>query len=127
MSNVDVASVAPCYYHRDLAVEPREAMRGGQGKGHARTYLNPGQLTGVQAVTEMTLEPGTSIGLHPHPDNEELYVFVRGHGEALWNEQRFPVGPGDATLCRRGEQHGLINTGSEPLVFLAVLTAAVAK
>ncbi len=78
--------------------------------------------TCFQMVAENTLAPGASIGFHVHQDNEEVYVIVRGQGLYTdTDKNEYPVGPGDITLTRRGEGHGLKQTGDEPLTFLAVI------
>ncbi|MDR1733209.1 MAG: cupin domain-containing protein [Synergistaceae bacterium] len=75
-----------------------------------------------QVVAHQTLPPGSSLGYHQHTDNEELYVILSGKG-TFYDEGKVAktVGPGDMTLTLKGQSHGLVNTGSEPLVFLAVI------
>jgi Mannose-6-phosphate isomerase len=78
--------------------------------------------TSFRMAAQMTLPPGGSIGFHLHPDDEEIYVILSGQG--LYTDadgQASPVGPGDLTLTRSGEGHGLANSGLEPLVFFAVI------
>ena len=70
----------------------------------------------------MTLQPGASIGLHTHDANEDAYIIVSGEGvftDSVGKES--PVRAGDITIARKGEAHGLKNTGTEPLVFLDVI------
>jgi mannose-6-phosphate isomerase-like protein (cupin superfamily) len=107
---------------RDTTSERRENMRGGRGAGWARTYLAESEMHGIAFVTEMALESGTTIGLHAHERDEELYVVLQGHGTGLLDDQRFPVGPGDAWLCAAGHRHGVEADARAPLRFLAVLT-----
>lgn len=102
--------------------QPRENIRGGKGRAEAVDYFTAGEMAGVQAVSRVTLAAGASVGDHPHPDQEELYLILEGEGEGALDGEAFPVGPGDAFLCRAGHAHGLSNTGGTPLVFLAVLT-----
>jgi quercetin dioxygenase-like cupin family protein len=97
-------------------------MRGGKGAGWARTHVGQGEMSGVAFVTEMALEPGTTIGLHLHDRDEELYVVLHGHGVGLLDDQRFLVGPGDSWLCALGHRHGVEADPKAPLTFLAVLT-----
>ncbi|MBI5510622.1 MAG: cupin domain-containing protein [Deltaproteobacteria bacterium] len=107
----------------DLPPERRDNIRGGNGAGFAKTYLANGDMHGVAFVTEMTLEPGTDIGLHRHHRDEELYVVPQGHGTGLLDGERFAAGPGDAWLCKAGHEHGVVASAAEPLRFLAVLSA----
>jgi quercetin dioxygenase-like cupin family protein len=108
---------------REVQAERREDMRGGQGPGWARTYVKHGEMDGVAFVTEMALEVGTTIGLHLHDTDEELYVVQHGHGTGLLDDTRFAVGPGDAWLCSRGHRHGVAADQGQALRFWAVLTA----
>jgi len=110
--------------HRaEIVPERRENIRGGTGVGWARNYLGRDEMRGVAFVAEMTLEPGTEIGLHEHSRDEELYVVLEGRGTGLLDEERFAIGPGDAWLCRAGHRHGVVAQGESALRFLAVLGA----
>jgi len=102
--------------------QPRENIRGGKGRAEAVDYLTAGEMAGIQAVSRITLAAGASVGAHPHPTQEELYLILEGEGEGSLDGEAFPVGPGDAFLCRAGHTHGLCNSSAVPLTFLAVLT-----
>jgi quercetin dioxygenase-like cupin family protein len=106
----------------EIQSERREGMRGGSGVGWARTYVGAGEMQGIAFVTEMTLEPGTSIGVHVHDNDEELYLVLEGKGEGTLDEQRFAVVAGDAWVCRRGHRHGIVADAAQPLRFLGVLS-----
>lgn len=110
--------------YSDLEPKIRESIRGGTGHGTVRDYIAQGEMVGVHFVSRVTLDPGASVGAHPHPHEEELYVLIEGSGTAQVDEARFPVATGDAFLCRAGHSHGLRNNGPGPLTFLAVLTKA---
>jgi mannose-6-phosphate isomerase-like protein (cupin superfamily) len=108
----------------EVSSERREKMRGGAGVGWARTYVAAGEMNGVAFITEMTIEPGSDIGLHAHKRDEKLYLVVSGHGTGLLDDEQFAVGPGDAWLCRAGHRHGARAGPHTPLRFVAVLTTA---
>jgi mannose-6-phosphate isomerase-like protein (cupin superfamily) len=99
--------------------------RGGPGRMECHYAFQMGQApegSAYQLLASQTLEPGSGVGYHQHVDNEELYVILSGHGTFIDNGNvEKPVGPGDMTLTLEGESHGLINTGSEPLRFLAAI------
>lgn len=78
-------------------------------------------MAGADFVSILTLEPGATVGEHLHAAEEELYLVLEGEGLGLLDGEAFPVGPGDAYLCKVGHTHGLVNPGSKPLTFLAVL------
>ncbi|MBU0753592.1 MAG: cupin domain-containing protein [Planctomycetes bacterium] len=66
-------------------------------------------------VDYAVLPPGTSIGIHTHGDNEELYLVLEGTGTMHLDGKDHPVRPGSVILNRRGGTHGLKNTGRVPL------------
>jgi mannose-6-phosphate isomerase-like protein (cupin superfamily) len=66
------------------------------------------------------LPPGSSVGVHTHSGDEELYYIFEGQGTMTESGEEFSVGPGTASLCRSGSSHGLVNTSEVDLVFLAV-------
>jgi len=105
----------------ELAPDLRENIRGGLGRAVALDYMAPGEMAGVEFVTLLTLEPGATIGEHPHPDAEELYLIVSGAGTGILDAERFPVEAGDAYLCKRGHSHGLECGSGGPMTFLAIL------
>lgn len=69
----------------------------------------------------MIIEPGNSIGEHTHEGDNEIFYFLSGTGEYNDNGTIVQVGPGDTTICNDGEMHGLVNTGDEPLKFIALI------
>ena len=102
-----------------------EKPRGGTGEMECLFAFQMGKApegTAFQMAASQTLMPGSSLGYHRHEDNEELYVVLSGEGTFYDNDEKgLPVGPGDITLTRKGESHGLANTGSVPLIFLAAI------
>lgn len=52
---------------RDMKVELRERMRGGEGTVQIKHIFEQTELQGkCRLFAHITLEPGCSIGLHPH-------------------------------------------------------------
>jgi len=102
--------------------ETKVNIRGGVGAARGVDLLRAGEMEGVLSLGRMTLEPGTTIGEHVHPNTEDLYLILEGHGVGVLNGERFPVGPGDLFLVKAGGRHGLINDSQLPLTFLGLLT-----
>lgn len=70
----------------------------------------------------MELAVGSSVGLHSHENDEECYVILSGRGVFEDDDgSRHSVEPGDVMLTMRGQKHALLNTGVDPLRFLAVI------
>lgn len=106
----------------ELVEESKENIRGGHGKARGLELLKNGEMDGVISLGRTTLEPGSTIGEHSHPNTEDLYLILEGRGIGVLNGDRFPVGPGDLFLVKAGGSHGLINDSVDPLTFLGVLT-----
>ena len=78
--------------------------------------------TRISMAAQMTLPPGSSVGVHTHENDEELYYIVSGHGSYIRNNgNREDIGPGDVTLTRKGERHSIVADKNEPIVFFAVI------
>lgn len=104
----------------------KTAPRGGKGEMLGRVVipdnepLAPGSpfiASGINSIL-----PGGAIGVHKHVNDEEAYIIISGSGDYIDNEgKRHKVKAGDITYCCKGEDHGMENTGIEPLVFGAVI------
>lgn len=68
----------------------------------------------------VTVMPGReSTEYHRHLYEEECVYILSGRGEATIGDRTHAVGPGDFMgFPRRGAAHTMVNTGSEPLVYL---------
>lgn len=70
---------------------------------------------------EVTIEAGCSLGYHEHHGESETYYILKGMGDYHDNGNVRPVTAGDVTFTSDGCGHGLVNTGSEDLVFMALI------
>jgi quercetin dioxygenase-like cupin family protein len=73
----------------------------------------------VQSMTadSLRLKPGMSPHPpHQHPE-EEFMVITEGSGEITVEGKKTGVGPGSMMYCAAGALHGIVNTGSGPLLF----------
>ena len=71
-----------------------------------------------QSLAEARVAPGNSTAPHYHRQTEEIYYILRGTGMMTIDGESRPVGPLDAIAIPPGQIHTILNTGSEPLVFL---------
>lgn len=103
----------------------KDKPAGGAGTLVGEYAFTRDKATKDQAIKEiswLTLAPGHSIGYHQHQNNEDTYIIVSGEGVFKDKDGReVKVKAGDVTIVRKGEGHGLANTGSEPLVFIDVI------
>jgi mannose-6-phosphate isomerase-like protein (cupin superfamily) len=104
-----------------MKIEKKEKLRGGEGIA-AFTYFVPSDTEkNARLLAEISLEPGASIGYHPHDNETEYFIFTSGSGIADDNGTEHPVKPGDVMVTGNGASHGVKNTGSVPLVFNALI------
>ena len=80
-------------------------------------YSGPtGQLQSMTAGS-LRLKAGTSPHPpHQHPE-EEFMVITEGSGEITVDGKNTLVAPGSMMYCAAGTLHGIVNTGSGPLLF----------
>lgn len=91
--------------------------RGGQ---RSHLLLRAGQFGAENlAITWVEGEPGSMQAVHGHPDNEQIYVIVRGRGVMQVGDEMEEVGEGTLVFIPPGSGHAIKNTGSEPLVFVS--------
>lgn len=77
-------------------------------------------------LTRVTIPPGDMNRRHSHASAEQIWVIELGQAILLLGDgQSRPVQAGDIVRTPAGAIHGLHNTGSEPVVYLAVTTPPV--
>ena len=99
-----------------------EGFKGGKGPLISREIRSAEELGAHGRKFGYTvLPPGSSIGTHTHAGDSETYYVLKGKGRYYDNGTWFEIGPGDMTHCPDGESHGIENTGTEPLEFIALI------
>ncbi|MDR1377140.1 MAG: cupin domain-containing protein [Synergistaceae bacterium] len=125
------AAFADIFKEEDLIVLDKEKAGGGVGVLYGRyafTRDMPPMENPVREIGWLTLKPGESVGFHKHEVNEDIYVVVSGTGVFKNDDgSEHPVKPGDITIARKGQSHGLTNTGGEDLVFISVIAGETPK
>lgn len=76
---------------------------------------------GARLFNHVTLNPGCSLGYHPHEHETEFYYILKG--EAVFNDNGTEVvlGPGDLGATGYGEYHSLENRTNEIVEFIALI------
>ena len=71
-------------------------------------------------IGELALPPGGQIPTHIHPNTEEAMVILEGELDAVVDDERKAVGPGDSVLAPAGCVHGFVNRYQQParLIFV---------
>jgi mannose-6-phosphate isomerase-like protein (cupin superfamily) len=91
-------------------------------RGGQRSYLLLGDGrfgTKNLAITWVEGEPGSMQALHEHPDNEQIYVIVRGRGVMQVGDEMEEVREGTLVFIPPRAVHAIKNTADEPLVFVS--------
>ena len=118
---------AEIYLAKDAIEIDREKMAGGNGTVSCMYAFTRDKMPARYAIKEMavlTIPPGASIGYHKHDVNEDSYSVVSGTGVYKdADSKEYIVGPGDMTVIRPGQWHGIANNGDVPLVLLSVIAA----
>lgn len=77
----------------------------------------------VKTYAKITVPAGTAMAYHKHEGDFEIYYIVEGEGLYNDNGTEYPVKVGDVVRCADGECHGISNTGSGDLAFIALIVA----
>lgn len=97
---------------------------GGEVIKDNETYILKDNKTLKNLVLSSTnLHRGMSTRGHRHPGQEEVYIFVLGHGQMIVGEETdepFKVTAGDIVLIPDGAFHRVINDGDTNLLFNCV-------
>ena len=61
--------------------------------------------------------------LHKHKTNEEVYLFIGGHGQFVVDGEQFDVGPGSIVRVDPAGERAWRNNGNEELLFVVFQTS----
>jgi mannose-6-phosphate isomerase-like protein (cupin superfamily) len=59
--------------------------------------------------------------MHCHDTSSEIIFILSGNGKTVCDGTEESVTAGDCLYCKKGSSHTLINNGTAPLVFYAVV------
>ncbi len=104
----------------DLPLETVTA-HGGEGDIKCKRVFDAEAFEGTwNFVDYAVLPPGTSIGLHTHGRDEEIYLVLAGEGLMHLDGREFRVRPGSVIRNLAGGTHGLMNDGEEEVKIFVV-------
>ena len=93
---------------------------GGIGEYFVRTLFTDEFNSSLKYMRELVLEHGSSIGMHPHNGDEEVYYVISGTGLMIVDDEEMKITAGDAVLTKSGSSHGLKNIGDDVLKIFVV-------
>ncbi len=66
------------------------------------------------------MDPGAVSTLHAHAKAEQVWLIEQGAGTLLMDGGKSEVEVGDIVRTPAGEAHGIVNSGTAPLIYLAI-------
>ena len=85
--------------------------------------IEPNQISGkVATMNYAWLKKGKTVETHQHKDGSEYYLFLKGRGEMLIDNEWFEVTPGDFITVSMNLKHGLKNLNKDTLEFVTLRT-----
>jgi len=110
---------------KDLPSEVVSKRFGGKGEIDVTRLLDMEQFQGKgRLFAHNKIRPASSIGLHQHNGDFEVFYILNGEGIVDDNGSKAPVKAGDVILTGNGESHSLENTGSSNLEYIALVLYA---
>lgn len=106
----------------ELQVEVKENLNGGIGKVKLENIIQNEELKGKgRLFKRVALPVGSSIGVHDHKTDFEVYYILKGKGKVFDNGEFVEVNEGDVVYTADGEKHSIENIGEEDLEFVALV------
>ena len=105
----------------NMKQETRKEMRGGPGEVEILHMVSPESMTNARLMAELTLDPGSGIGMHRHDKETEYYIITEGSGIVVEDDGEKNVAKGDIVITGNGQSHSIKNTGNTVLKFIAVI------
>lgn len=87
---------------------------------HVSLFNDSDFKTNLHFINYTVLPPHTTIGLHPHGNDEELYIVLEGRGVMTLDGQEYEVQAGDVIVNKPFGTHGLANNCEEDLKILVL-------
>lgn len=112
----------------EMQTETKQEMRGGNGQA-VLLHVTPAENLNEKGrmFSQITLAPGCSIGYHEHHGESELFYILEGEGLLSDNGAQTAIHAGDCAICPDGQGHSIANSGTGPLVFMALILYAGGK
>ena len=110
------------HLHSQMQTEYKPNLRGGAGSPEFCHLFSKDDLGGrASLLASVTLQPGESVGEHPHVDNAEVYWILSGSAMVAEDGVETELHAGDAEFCADGHTHAIRNHTDAPVTFLALI------
>lgn len=106
---------------------PLTAVHAGAGNMAFAGLLNRGAIgPHFNFLHRGEIPAGSGIGHHFHNTVEEMFVILNGEAQFTINGRTARIEGPAAVICRMGESHAILNTGTETLQWMNFQAASVA-
>lgn len=103
----------------EAILQEESNMHDGKGTtNHAQLFFNQDFKSNLRFINYTILTPGSSIGVHKHGNDEELYIVLEGNGIMTVDGEEKEVKAGDIILNKPFGEHGLRNNSEHDLKIL---------
>ena len=110
------------HLQQERTVDKKHHVRGGSGDPVFLHTFSGEELGGkADVLATVTLQPGESIGEHPHVENGEVYLILTGSATVTEDGVPHILCAGDCEYCGDGHTHSILNHTDEPMTFLAFI------
>lgn len=102
----------------------REAIRDGKGPVDTNIVFTPEQTLGKTTYcARMVVKPGSSIGVHAHGPEAEIFYILEGELHITDNGAEDILHPGDSLFTGGGNTHSVENRSGKDVVMFAIIIA----
>lgn len=110
----------------EMRLQERPNVCSGDGVIHTLHMVEASESAGKASLCAvMTIDPGCSIGPHPHGPDAEIYYILEGELEGKENDQVVTLCPGDVMFTSFGDVHSVRNLTDQPAKMLAIVMKQV--
>ncbi len=102
-------------------LEDLERCHDGEGVlKHVGLFSDEELITNIRFLNYTVLPPDTTIGMHKHGEDEEIYIILEGNGVMTVDGEDKDVTNGDIIVNKPHGTHGLVNNSDSNLKILVI-------
>ena len=106
----------------EYPTEVKVNMRDGDGQVLiTKLFTKEEMMDKARLFATLTLEPGCSIGIHDHKDEQEYFYILKGNPTYIDDDEEIQLYEGDSTICNDNHSHSICNKTDETVVVLACI------
>lgn len=111
---------------KDWQIDMQTNFKDGEGTIEIQKFITGDEFCGKgRMFAQFILPPNSSIGVHKHEGEQEIYFITQGRAEYIDNNETYDAGVGDVLICKDGESHGVKNIGTDDLKYTALILFTV--